>query len=91
MRIALGAQREGIVSMVLRESMTLVALGVVLGLAATLAAGQLVATVLFGLTPTDAWTISAAVAVMSLVALGAGYLPARRASRVDPMTALRYE
>lgn len=90
-RLALGAQREGIVAMVLRESMTLVALGVVLGLAATLVAGQLVATVLFGLTPTDAWTISGAVAVMALVALGAGYLPARRASRVDPMTALRYE
>jgi predicted permease len=90
-RIALGAQREGIVSMVMRESMTLVALGVVLGLATTLAAGKLVATVLFGLTPTDAWTMSGAVMLMTLVALGAGYLPARRASRVDPMTALRYE
>jgi macrolide transport system ATP-binding/permease protein len=90
-RIALGAQREGIVSMVMRESMTLVALGVVVGLAATLAAGKFVATVLFGLDPTDAWTLSAAVLLMTLVAIGAGYLPARRASRVDPMTALRYE
>jgi predicted permease len=90
-RIALGAQRKGIVSMVMRESMALVALGVVVGLGATLAAGHLVATVLFGLTPTDAGTISGAVAVMALVALGAAYLPARRASRVDPMTALRYE
>ena len=77
--------------MVMRESMALVAGGVVLGLAATLAAGQLVASVLFGLTPTDVWTISGAVAVMALVGIGAGYLPARRASRVDPMTALRYE
>lgn len=90
-RIALGAQRGGIVSMVMRESMTLVALGVALGLAATLAAGRLVAAVLFGLNPTDAWVISAAVALMALVGVGAGYLPARRASRVDPMTALRYE
>ncbi|MEO8360569.1 MAG: ABC transporter permease [Vicinamibacteria bacterium] len=90
-RMALGAQREGIVSMVMRESMGLVVLGVVLGLGATLAAGQLVATVLFGLAPTDAWTITAAVALMITVGLGAGYLPARRASQVDPMTALRYE
>ena len=77
--------------MVMRESMTLVAVGVVIGLAATLAAGHLVAAVLFGVDPKDAWTISAAVAVMVAVALCAGYLPARRASRVDPMTALRYE
>jgi predicted permease len=90
-RIALGAQREGIVSMILRESMALVVVGVAIGLGVTLAAGKLVATVLFGLAPSDAWTMSAAVALMSLVALGAGYLPARRASRVDPMTALRYE
>ena len=90
-RIALGAQREGIVRMVMRESMILVAIGVVIGLGATLAAGKLVATVLFGLNPTDAWTISGAVTLMIVVAVGAGYLPARRASRVDPMTALRYE
>jgi predicted lysophospholipase L1 biosynthesis ABC-type transport system permease subunit len=90
-RIALGAQREGIVSMILRESMALVVVGVAIGLGVTLAAGKLVATVLFGLTPTDAWTMSAAVVLMTLVAFGAGYLPARRASRVDPMTALRYE
>jgi predicted lysophospholipase L1 biosynthesis ABC-type transport system permease subunit len=90
-RIALGAQRAGIISMILRESMALVVVGVAIGLAITLAAGKLVASVLFGLAPSDAWTMSAAVVVMSLVALGAGYLPARRASRVDPMTALRYE
>jgi predicted permease len=90
-RMALGAQRAGVVNMVLRESMTMVAIGVVLGLVATVAAGRLIASVLYGLSPNDTWTISAAVAVMTIVALGAGYLPARRASRVDPMTALRYE
>ncbi|MBX7184888.1 MAG: ABC transporter permease [Vicinamibacteria bacterium] len=90
-RIALGAQREGIVALVMRESMTLVAAGVVLGLAATLALGRLVASVLFGLAPTDAWTIGGAVLMMGVVAMGAAYLPARRASRVDPMAALRYE
>ena len=90
-RIALGAQRHGVIGMVLRESMIMVAAGVVLGLAGALAAGRLLATVLFGLSPTDGWTIGAAVLLMTAVSLAAGYLPARRASRVDPMVALRYE
>lgn len=90
-RMALGAQRSGVVGMVLRESMVMVVIGVVLGVAAALAAGRLVATVLFGLSPADVWTIAGAVLVMTAVSLAAGYLPARRAARVDPMTALRYE
>jgi predicted permease len=90
-RMALGAQRSGVVGMVLRESMIMVAIGVTLGLAAALAAGRLVASVLFGLEPTDVWTIAAAIALMAAVSFAAGYLPARRASRVDPMVALRYE
>jgi len=90
-RMALGAQRAGVVGMVLRESMVMVAAGVVIGIAASAAAGRLVATVLFGLSPTDAWTVAAAVVLMVTVSLAAGYLPARRAARVDPMTALRYE
>jgi predicted permease len=90
-RMALGAQRSGVVGMVLRESMVMVVIGVAIGVAASVAAGRLVATVLFGLSPTDAWTVAGAVAVMVTVSLAAGYLPARRAARVDPMTALRYE
>ncbi len=90
-RMALGAQRAGVVGMVLRESMIMVAIGVVVGLAGAVAAGRLIATVLYGLTATDAWSIAAAVTLMTAVSLAAGYLPARRASRVDPMTALRYE
>ena len=90
-RMALGAERSGVVRMVLSESMRLVAIGVVLGLAGALAAGRLVATVLFGLSPNDAWTIAGAIVVMTIVSFAAGYLPARRASRVDPMVALRYE
>lgn len=90
-RMALGAQRAGVVGMVLRESMVMVAIGVVLGVAASVAAGRLVATVLFGLSPTDGWTMGGAIAVMVAVSLAAGYLPARRAARVDPMAALRYE
>ena len=90
-RIALGAKRWDVVGMVLRESLILVALGIVIGLAATLAAGRLVATLLYGLAPTDWVTITAATAVMIGVSVLAGYLPARTASRVDPMVALRYE
>jgi predicted permease len=90
-RMALGAQRAGVVGMVLRESMLMVVIGVVVGLAGAIAGGRFVQSVLFGLTPTDVWTISGAIAATILVSLAAGYLPARRASRVDPMVALRYE
>jgi predicted permease len=90
-RMALGAQRSGVVGMVLRESMVMVVIGVVIGVAASIAAGRLVATVLFGLSATDAWTMAGAIGLMVIVSLAAGYLPARRAARVDPMTALRYE
>ena len=90
-RIALGAQRGGVVGMVLRESMIMVAVGVVLGLVAAVAASRLLTAILFGLSPTDVWTMAAAILLMIVVSLAAGYLPARRASRVDPMVALRYE
>jgi predicted permease len=90
-RIALGAQRAGVVGMVLRESMIMVVIGVAIGLAAAIAAGRLIATILFGLESNDIWTMAAAIVLMAAVCLLAGYLPARRASRVDPMVALRYE
>ncbi len=90
-RIALGAQRAGVVGMVLRESMIMVIAGVAIGLAAAITAGRLLTAVLFGLAANDVWTITTAIALMAAVCLIAGYLPARRASRVDPMVALRYE
>ena len=90
-RIALGAQRAGVVGMVLRESMVMVVAGVAIGVAAAIAAGRLITAILFGLEPNDVWTMAAAIALMAAVCLLAGYLPARRASRVDPMVALRYE
>lgn len=90
-RIALGAQRRGVVAMVMRESMIMVAAGVVLGLVAAVAASRLLTAILFGLSPTDVWTMAAAIMLMVAVSLAAGYLPARRAARVDPMVALRYE
>jgi predicted permease len=90
-RMALGAQRYDVLQLVMRESMILVAIGVTVGLTAAVAAGRLVATLLFGLAPTDALTMVTAIAIMVVVSAIAGYLPARRASRVDPMVALHYE
>jgi predicted permease len=90
-RMALGAQRGDVLRLVMNESMVLVAIGIVIGVGAAIAAGRLVATQLFGLAPTDALTTAIAGTVMAGVSAFAGYLPARRASRVDPLVALRYE
>jgi predicted permease len=90
-RMALGAQRGTVVAMVMAESMLLVGLGVGLGVAAALWAGRFVKTVVYGLSANDPVTIAAAVALISVVAALAGYLPARRASKVDPMEALRQQ
>jgi len=87
-RMALGAQRLTVIRLVLGESLALVAIGIGLGLASTFAAGRLVEKVLFGLAPRDAATFSVAVTLVFVVSALAGYLPARRASRVDPMVAL---
>jgi predicted permease len=90
-RMAMGAQRENVLGLVLRESMVLVIIGIVIGVTAALAAGRLIESQLFGLEPTDTATMLSAVALMIAVSAAAGYLPARRATRVDPMVALRYE
>ena len=94
-RMALGARRGDVIRMVLGESMILVAVGVGLGLGAALGLARLareqLAPVLFGLPPTDLAAMVAAVALMVVVSTIAGFLPARRASRVDPLAALRVE
>jgi predicted permease len=90
-RMALGAQRRGVIAMVVRNAVTLVLVGIALGLPAAWAASRLVKSMLFGLTPTDPATILGAASVLATAALLAAYLPALRASRVDPMTALRHE
>ena len=76
---------------VLREALVLVGTGVAIGTPAALALGRMVSSLLYGLKPTDPLTISAAAIILFTVAAVASYLPARRASRVDPMVALRYE
>jgi len=90
-RMALGAQRGHVLRLVMVESMILVIAGVVIGVAVAMGASRFVATLLFGLGTTDAMTLAAAIGVMVLVSALAGFLPARRASRVDPMVALRFE
>jgi predicted permease len=90
-RMALGAGRSGVLLMVLREILILAASGIVFGVPVALAADRLVSNMLFGLKPTDPLTLVGATSVLLTVAMIAGYLPARRASLVDPMVALRYE
>jgi predicted permease len=90
-RMALGAQRVDVLGLVMRESMLLVAIGMATGLAVALFTSRLLTTLLFGLPPRDPLTMIAAAVVMAAVSALAGYLPARRASRVDPMVALHYE
>jgi predicted permease len=90
-RMALGARRSHMLWMVLREILILVTSGLVIGVPAALAADRLVSNMLFGLKPIDPVTLVGATVVLLMVAAIAGYLPARRASLVDPMVALRYE
>ncbi len=90
-RMALGARASDVLWMVLREALLLVGAGTVIGLPVALASSRLIASQLFGLTPADPLTISVATLMLAGVATLACYLPARRASRVEPMLALRYE
>jgi predicted permease len=90
-RMALGATRSAVLRLVLGQSAAVVVLGLVIGIALALATTRLLSTFLFGITPWDAGTMAAATAVLVLVAGVAAWLPARRATKVDPMVALRHE
>jgi macrolide transport system ATP-binding/permease protein len=90
-RMALGAQRRRIVWMVLREAMALCAVGLVVGLAAAWSAASLVKSFLFGMKPADPAALGGSLALLAAAAILAGYAPAWRAARIDPMAALRHE
>jgi putative ABC transport system permease protein len=90
-RMALGAQSSVVRSLILREALLLVLVGLAVGLPAVFAVTRFASTLLFGLSPTDPVSLSLAGLALLVVALVAGYLPARRATKVDPLVALRYE
>jgi putative ABC transport system permease protein len=90
-RMALGARGRDVMAAVLRRAVRMTVLGVLLGLAGAMAATRLMRALLFGISATDPWVFSAAAGVLVAVGLFAAYWPARRAARVDPITALRAE
>jgi putative ABC transport system permease protein len=90
-RMALGAVQGDVVWLVMREVLVLVTGGMLLGLTAAWGLGRLVGAQLYGVTPNDPLTIAAAAGILAVVSLAAGYIPALRATRVNPVLALRYE
>ena len=87
----MGAKGSAVIGMVLRETAVLILNGLAAGVPASLACARLIESKLFGLKPADPLTLAAALGIMIALAVASGYLPARRASRVDPLIALRYE
>ena len=90
-RLALGAQRSQVLGLVMRDAARMLALGTAIGLPAAWAASRLVSSMLFGLAANDPATIALAIGLLVLTGLLAGYLPARRATKVDPLVALKCE
>ena len=90
-RMALGARAAEVLWLILRETLLMVGIGALIGIPAALALTRLLATFLYGLTPQDPLSIAASTVILIAITALAGYIPARRATRVDPMIALRYE
>jgi putative ABC transport system permease protein len=90
-RMALGARRPDVLALVVKQGMALALTGVAAGAVLALAMTRLIAGMLFGITATDPLTFAGVAALVGIVAFLANYLPARRASKVDPIMALRYE
>jgi len=91
LRMVLGAQGGDVLGLVMRQGALMVLIGLAAGLITALLLTRLMASLLFAIEPTDAATFASVAAVLAVVALAACYVPARRATRVDPMQTLRYE
>jgi predicted permease len=91
LRLALGAERRSVLALVMRQALVVAILGAIAGFGLTVAGGRLVAQFLSTITPLDPWALAGAAAILLLTTAVAGYVPARRAARVDPMVALRAE
>ncbi len=89
--MALGAQPRDILELVMRQGIGAVVIGVAVGVVAALALTRLMASLLFGVKPTDPLTFLSVAVILTCVALAASYIPARRAMRTDPLVALRHE
>jgi ABC-type antimicrobial peptide transport system permease subunit len=89
--VALGAHRTDVLKLVLTQGLRLSAAGAAIGLAGALAASHLISSFLYGIAPTDPLSYASSVLIAIGIALMASYFPARRAMRVDPMVALRYD
>ena len=89
--MALGAQQDNILKMILAKGARLIAVGIIIGLFASYGLTRFLASQIWGVSTTDPWTFAAFVTLVVLVGLAACMLPARRAARVDPLVALRYE
>jgi putative ABC transport system permease protein len=90
-RLALGATARGVRWMILRESVVIVVAGLAVGVPSAISLSRLAASLLYGVKAHDAWSLSIAALLMAAIGAGAAWLPARRASKVDPMVALRNE
>jgi ABC-type antimicrobial peptide transport system permease subunit len=90
-RMALGATTPQVRGLVVREVAVMIGVGMAVGLGSAIAAGRLIESILFETRPADPWILVTAAAILALIALVAAYVPARRATAVDPMIALRYE
>jgi len=90
-RMALGADRADVRWRVMREVSLWIVVGIIIGLPVTLGGGRLLRTMLYGLSGADPFSLAASILVLAIAGLAAGYFPARRASHVDPMVALRHD
>jgi predicted permease len=91
LRLALGAQRAGVIWLVMREVIVLLTIGLAIGIPTAMGLGQYVSSQLYGIQANDPWIGGATVALLAIVSAAAGLIPAQRASRIDPILALRYE